>query len=208
MKTFVAICLFMILAFVVLLFRLTVSTFVTGEKALIYKSQTGTKVFFQRTRSALASAEYERSLIVVSNGGKTTRFHLRIDGGDVKNTRVSKHRGKNGGIFIGIWDSSKSLDYLVDVEAHMAFSVLCYENEVGTLPQYAPYRDSPSEWTKNEGAVLASTKEEVLEYIRSGTKVLLLEDLIDMHVVFLGTLVGRTGPLTFKSELVDSGNVK
>ena len=206
MKTFVAICLFMILALFVLLFRLTVSTYVTGEKALIYKSQTGTKVFFQRTRSALASAEYERSLIVVSNGGKTTRFHLRIDGGDVKNTRVSKHTGKNSGIFIGIWDSPKSLDYVVDVEGHKAYSVRYYDSDLGTLPQYETYQDSfPFIPFKGSGV---TSRKEADEYIKSGTQILLLEDLIDMHVVFLGTLVGRTGPLTFKSELVDSGNVK
>ena len=191
MKTFVAICLFMILAFVVLLFRLTVSTFVTGEKALIYKSQTGTKVFFQRTRSALASAEYERSLIVVSNGGKTTRFQLPDDGGDRSKIKVSKHTGTSGHVFIGIWDSPKSLDYLVDVETHKAYSVFYYDSDLGTLPQYALYQGAFT----NHGGVWASSKAELTKYNK---KAYLLEDLIEPIGVILGTIDRDSGALELK----------
>lgn len=187
------------MAFVLLVSRSAIPLYVNGEGAQIYKSPTGTTVLFHRTRSALASAEYERCLVVKSNGGKTARFQLPIDGGDRGNVKVSKHAGTSGHVFIGIWDSPKSLDYLVDIETLKAYSVLYFNSELETLPQYFQYQDSFT----NDGGVWASSKAELAKYDK---KVLLLDELIDLEGVDLGTLFGDTGALKFKSEATVSSS--
>jgi hypothetical protein len=168
--------------------------YVAGEKIVVFEGSDGKVVEFIRTRSALASAEYERQVVLISADKKRTFFNLPIDGGAAGDLLAGESIGRSRQKFVILEDDFSS--YLFDLQSFKAYSVMRSKNRANFVSQVNEYRDSFV-----GGIELAESMDELQEMIRKGiTDNKPLIELCDDSWEFIGKIGGRTGELTINKN--------
>jgi hypothetical protein len=173
--------------------------YVAGEKIVVFEGSDGKMVEFIRTRSALASAEYERQVVLISADKKRTFFNLPIDGGAAGDLLAGQAIGRLGQRMVVLEDDFHT--YLFDLQSSQAFSIFRAETDPSLISQVVAYRNGFT------GDMLPAGNAAELQRMNERRSIPLnenqnmsLESVCGDSWEFIGKIGGRTGELTINKN--------
>lgn len=179
---------FLLIALMIFFGKTMQGPYFTGESITVVNGSKRPLVQYTRTRSALASAEYERKVTLNLPNQIEIIFNLPIDGGAAGDLVVGRGVGRSGQDLIIFEDDLHS--FLFDLKSASAYSIL-RSKDPPLVAQVSEYTgDFPKDMSNSRSI------EDLRRSINLGlTTNRPLENICDDRWLYIGTICGPTGDL-------------